>query len=167
MQRIIPDLHEIRLDYTTDRRLTVSFLEGGYGRPWTSDDVSDGTIQSLAIFCALFDPRSRLTLIEEPENSVHPWIVRVFADACRRARHKQIVVSTHSPALLDHLSPNEIAIVARRNGRTTVEPMTSVDAESLRLWSEGRNTVFELLDSGGIAEAVPPEPSPFDSADDS
>ncbi|MCA1702526.1 MAG: AAA family ATPase [Actinobacteria bacterium] len=155
MRRIVPDLETVRTGYTHDRRLTLEFVESDVGRPWTSDDVSDGTIQSLALFAALFDPRSPLAVIEEPENSVHPWILRVFADACRAASYKQTILTTHSPALLDYLRPEEILLAWRKDGRTHLAPLTQVEPDAARLWSEGTTTIFELLDSGTVEVAVP------------
>jgi predicted ATPase len=155
MRRIVPDLTKVATDFTHDRRLTLQFAEEGVGRPWTSEDVSDGTIQSLALFSALYDPRSPLALIEEPENSVHPWIVRSFVDACREISYKQIFVTSHSPALLEYLRPTEVSLVWRRDGRTHVEPLVSVDPHAEELWAQGKSTVYELLDSGMLEVAVP------------
>lgn len=155
MRRIVPGLSDVETDFTHDRRLTLKFAEEGVGRPWTSEDVSDGTIQSLALFAALFDPRSALALIEEPENSVHPWIVRNFVDVCREVHDKQIFITTHSPALLEYLSPEEVSLVWRQDGRTHVEPLTSVDPDAVAAWEQGRSTVYELLDSGLLPMAIP------------
>jgi len=155
MRRIVPGLQKVNTSYTHDRRLTLEFLESDVGRPWTSDDVSDGTIQSLALFAALYDPRSPLAIIEEPENSVHPWILRVFVDACRDASYKQTILTTHSPALLDYLRPDEILLAWRKEGRTHLSPLTQVEPDAERLWAEGTSTIFELLDSGSIEVAIP------------
>lgn len=155
MRRLVPGLEEIRMDFTPDRRLTLQFVERGSGRPWSSDEISDGTIQSLALFTALFDPRSQLVVIEEPENSVHPWIVRNFVDACRSARDKQIIVTTHSPALINYLRPSEVAVVWRHQGETTIKPLTELDTEAMNMWADGKVSTFEILDSGWVGEAVP------------
>lgn len=154
MRSVVPRLSEVKTVYTTDRRLALQFAEEGFGRPWSSEDISDGTIQSLALFCALFDPRSRLVLIEEPENSVHPWIIRNFADACRRVANKQVLVTSHSPVLVDHLHPNEVEVAWRSDGRTHIAPLLELDPEAADLWAEGRNTVFELLDGGTVPQAI-------------
>jgi predicted ATPase len=157
MRTVVPRLTGIKTVYTTDRRLALQFAEAGFGRPWSSEDISDGTVQSLALFCVLFDPRSRMTLVEEPENSVHPWIIRHFVDACRRVTDKQVLVTTHSPVLVDHLKPNEVEIAWRSEGRTHVAPLVELDPDSVDLWSEGRNTVFEILDGGAVPQAIPGE----------
>jgi predicted ATPase len=157
MRSVVPRLLDVKTEYTTDRRLALQFVEEGYGRPWSSEDISDGTIQSLALFSVLFDPRSSITLIEEPENSVHPWIIRNFASACRRVRAKQVLVTTHSPVLLDNVTPEEVEVAWRHDGRSLVAPMLELDPNAGELWSEGRNTVFELLDGGSLPQAVPGE----------
>ena len=155
MRSILPGLLDIRTTFTPDRRLAVQFVEKGGGRPWTSEEVSDGTIQSLALFLALYDTRRRLIVIEEPENSLHPWIVRAFVDACRDARNKQIILTTHSPALLTYLRPEEVTLIWRREGRTQVRPLVEIDPEAERLWSEGAVNVFDILDGGFLRESVP------------
>lgn len=155
MQRIVPGLENIRTNFTHDRRLTLEFVEAGVGRPWTSEDVSDGTIQSLAMFTALFDPRSSMALVEEPENAVHPWIVRSFVDACREAASKQIMVTTHSPVLINYLKPDDVFVVSRANGRTEVTPLVQLDPDAGPGWEAGDLSIFDLLDSGLVQEAVP------------
>lgn len=157
MQRIVPNLTDISTSFSTDRRLVLQFKERGVGRPWNANEISDGTIQSLALFCALFDPRTTLAFIEEPENSVHPWIVRIFADACREAakRGRQIFVTTHSPALLQRAVPSEVKLIWRHDGRSSVAPLLELDPEAEKLWDTGDIDVFELLDSGVLRQAVP------------
>ena len=155
MRRIVPGLEDIETDFTPDRRLALQFVESGTGRPWSSTEVSDGTIQSLALFTALFDPRVPLVLIEEPENSVHPWIVRTFVDACRSVPGKRVLVTTHSPALIAYLKPSELTVVWRRNGRTEIRPLVDLDPEALSLWESGEVNTFDLVDQGFIRETVP------------
>lgn len=155
MRNILPGLRDVTTDFGSDRRLTLQFQEDGVGRPWASNEVSDGTIQSLALFVALHDPRTPLVVIEEPENSVHPWIVRSFVDACREAKTKQVIVTSHSPVLISHLMPEEIAVAWRREGRTHVRRLTDLDPKAQELWASGTLNTFDILDSGYLREGVP------------
>jgi predicted ATPase len=155
MRRVVPGLKDVKTSFTPDRRLSLQFVEAGVRSPWSSEDVSDGTIQSLALFAALYDRRTSLILVEEPENSVHPWILRVFVDACREASGKQIIITTHSPVLINYLKPEEVWLVWRRRGRTYVRTLTEMDEEAEAIWGDGRSTVFDLLDSGWLPESVP------------
>lgn len=154
MQRIMPELTDIRTDFTTDRRLALQFVERGVRRPWSAEDVSDGTIQSLGMYTAIFDPRASLILIEEPENSVHPWIIRNFVDACREAG-RQIILTTHSPALLSYLNPGEINLVWKSKGRTRIEPLPKVDPTVETMWRQGKVSLAEVIDSGLLPQSVP------------
>jgi predicted ATPase len=156
MRGVMPGLTAIETHFTTDRRLALLFHEKG-ARAWTSDEVSDGTIQSLALFTCLFDPRVPLALIEEPENSIHPWIVKMFVDACRIAEDKQVIVTTHSPALISYLRPSELDIVWRDGGgRTKVCSLEELDPQAASLWEAGELDLYELVDGGWIRQSVPP-----------
>lgn len=155
VQRILPDLDDIRVANTPDRRLALSFVEAGVGRPWTSDEVSDGTIQSLALFAALYDPRFASIVIEEPENSVHPWILRVFIDACRDVTGKTVMLTTHSPVVIDYVEPSELLLMWRKDGRSHLAGLEDVDPEARDLWEAGKIGLFEILDGGWIRESVP------------
>jgi predicted ATPase len=78
-------------------------------------------------------------LIEEPENGVHPKRLREIMDLLRgitkgehTGRPAQVIISTHSPFVLDCVNLDEDQVlVFRRNddGSRTAEP---VDAERLK-----------------------------------
>jgi predicted ATPase len=155
MRRVVPGLRDIDTAFTPDRRLTLRFYEDNVGRPWASEDVSDGTIQTLALLAALHDPRTTFVLIEEPENAVHPWIIRNFVEACRQIHDKQIVLTTHSPVLMNTLAPEEVLVAFREAGETRLESLTNLDPEARGLWEQGTAKVFEILDTGWLPEAVP------------
>ncbi|HVL80646.1 MAG TPA: AAA family ATPase [Actinomycetota bacterium] len=155
MDKILPELTDVSIGFTHDRRITLQFHEDSVGRPWTPEDMSDGTIQTLALFAALHDPRSPLAIVEEPENSIHPWIIRSFVDSCREIGYKHIILTTHSPALIDYLRPSEVVVIWRQYGRTKLVPLLELAPGAEDDWAHGRLTVFQLLDSGLLPEAIP------------
>lgn len=156
MQEVVPGLEDISVDYLHTKTLGLFFRERGIGRPWPAEDVSDGTIRALAILVALADPRTSLLVVEEPENSVHPWIVKVLIEQLRRvSSEKVVIITTHSPIVIDLLSPEEAWIVFKRKGATSISRLTEFDPELTRNWKDGQFRLSEYLDSGLIPQATP------------
>lgn len=159
MQRVLPNLSNIEVRNAPDRMLGLVFFEEGFRRPWGVNEVSDGTVQMLAMLVAILDPRTTLDIIEEPENSVHPWLIRVFLDACREAaKSKQILLTSHSPVLIDEMPPENVFVIWRRAGSSHILPLTSLDGYVAGRWQSGKIRLFEYLDSGIVPETVPPPP---------
>jgi predicted ATPase len=155
-RRVMPTLEEIETDWTHTRSLALFIRERGVRHPWTSDEVSDGTIQTIALLVAVFDPRTPLVVIEEPENSVHPWALRNLVEAFRIASEKkQIMLTTHSPILIDQLKPEEVWVVRKPGTETKIDPLLSLDPSLKESWGQGKFTLSEYLDSGAVPEAVP------------
>lgn len=159
MELILPDLEEIDIQHTTDRRWTLVFKETGIGRHWSADEVSDGTNRALALFSTIYDPRGSLLAIEEPENSIHPWILRVLVEGCRKVslgtETKQIVLTTHAPILIDQLHPSEITVVWKEDGQTRLSPLLDLESNVTEPWADGKITLSGLLDSGLLRQTVP------------
>lgn len=154
MRAIIPGLTGIDVAYTEDRRLALQFREDGIGRPWTSGEVSDGTIQALALFIALFDDRSRLIVVEEPENSVHPWILRQFIDLCIESS-RQVLLTSHSPVLLNYVPPEIVRLMSMRDHRSQIRRVVDMSDEVASLALSGELSLFDAYDSGVLPESVP------------
>ncbi len=132
------------------------------GKPWSVDEISDGTIQTLALLVAIFDPASEALVIEEPENSVHPWIIRHIIEACRAAsKNKQIIITTHSPIVINSVKPEELWVLWRSNGETRLAQFSELDNDFLTMWQGGAISTFDYLDSGALYEAIPPAPSRY------
>ena len=69
--------------------------------------ATSGTLRMLALMTALFgETGSNMIGIEEPENHVHPTALEAFAEYLLKAAQDsvQILVTTHSPLLLDFLN---------------------------------------------------------------
>lgn len=95
----------------------------GDGSNHTSEGLGDGIISLLFILNALYDSEpGTLVTIDEPELSLHPQHVRRLGRLISRfARDRQIVVFTHSPALVswdDIAAGAEIARVFREGGQS-------------------------------------------------
>ena len=115
-----------------------------------------GTLQTIAILVAVLSPGTSLVVIEEPENSIHPWGLRNLVEAFRIASEKkQIMLTTHSPILIDHLSPEEVWVVQKPGTETKIDPLLSLDSSLKESWGQGKFTLSEYLDSGAVPQAVP------------
>lgn len=139
MRSLVPGLQEINIA-TPDpgtRRIDL-VIEDGLRLP--ADRASAG-LRMLIFFVALaYHPfPRRLILIEEPENGIHPKrledvmrLLREITEGRHGDHAAQIVLSTHSPHLLDYVDiEKDQVLVFRRNddGSRTADP---VDAERLK-----------------------------------
>ncbi len=91
-------------------------------------DMSDGTVQALIMATLLFSPEQpRLITIDEPELNLHPaWIGRVGTWMSEGGVDAQLVVSTHSPELLDAFT------AAFVDGKANVFVLGGADAGALK-----------------------------------
>ncbi len=121
-----------------------------------ANNMSDGTLRALGILVALFqgdqDAQKRVPLIgiEEPEIALHPRAIAVLLDGLREAAHRtQVIVTTHSPELLDdkHLDVESILAVEADDGNTVVAP---VDDASKSVVQDRLFMVGELLRSNQL-----------------
>jgi predicted ATPase len=152
----VPQLSELEL--WRDVRGTPH-LRGKYEhwRPqgaWQSEEhFSDGTLRLLGLLWAVQEGTGPL-LLEEPELSLHPEVVRyipqIFARIQRRSR-RQVLVSTHSSEILhdDGIGLDEVLLLLPKEEGTVVRPASSIDE------------VKRLLEQGySLADAVIPHTRP-------
>jgi predicted ATPase len=158
VKAVMPSLLDLQTQYTHTKTLGLFVSEEGIGQPWPAEDVSDGTIQTVALLAAVFDPRTSTVVIEEPENSIHPWAIRQFVDAARKASEtKHVILTTHSPVLINQLIPSELWVARRIRSETKLDPVLDLDPTLEKSWGEGQFTLSEYLDSGALPAAVPLE----------
>ena len=71
-----------------------------------------------------------VTLIDEPEVSLHPELLRLLADLMREAaKRTQLIVATHSDRLIRFLHPEEVLVCNAEDGLTTMNWGDSFDLE--------------------------------------
>ncbi|HUI44246.1 MAG TPA: AAA family ATPase, partial [Terriglobia bacterium] len=92
----------------------------------TEDQFSDGTLRLMGLLWAVLDGSGPL-LLEEPELSLHPEVVRfipqMFARIQRRTG-RQVIVSTHSSELIDDdaIGLDEVLVLSPGAEGTSVLP---------------------------------------------
>jgi predicted ATPase len=83
----------------------IEMRQPGLLRPLKATELSEGTLRFLLLAAALFSPRPPgLMVLNEPETSLHvdliPALARAIGEAAPRS---QIILVTHSEALISHL----------------------------------------------------------------
>jgi predicted ATPase len=134
LRRILPDMQSIGVFLTGEDRGVLGMREKMRGRGGTQVHelpawvVSEGARRLAAIFTLLeLKPRPRLIAIEEIENGLDPWTLREVLDALKEAASEgvQILITTHSPYLLDAVSPDQVIYVERQEGHSVYKPITA------------------------------------------
>ena len=88
-----------------DGLFDLQLQQRGMLRPLRAAELSDGTLRFLLWAAALLSPQPpSLMVLNEPETSLHPDLVRPLASLIRAAaRQTQVIVVTHSRAMLEFL----------------------------------------------------------------
>ena len=112
-----PGFEEIHCDTThgTPPQVLVGVREKGMHRSMNLWDLSDGMLRFLCLATALLNPLPRmLVAIDEPELGLHPGLLPVVAEMIKTASERtQVLVTTHSPDLLDCFDIEDVAVMAR------------------------------------------------------
>jgi AAA15 family ATPase/GTPase len=151
LQRINQTLSNIELDSLQNpQKALVGHLFGDKTLTLELIQESDGFRRFYAHLLALYQKPSKQTLIfEEPENGIYPGALSLLADEFKAAPESgrgQVLLTTHSPALLDHFSADQIRVVELVDLETKIGPLAEDQKESLQ---------EELLHAGELLTVDP------------
>lgn len=112
---LLPFVSNLNLDFYTDKSVLMTLAENYHsGVLFPASFVSDGTVGIIAILIALFFEKNRVVALEEPERNIHPQLVSRLLSVIRQAStQKQILLSTHSPALVSAAGLENLFLVSR------------------------------------------------------
>ena len=129
----------------------VFLREAGLAEPLSAMRMSDGTLKFLCLLAALFNPSPPpLICIEEPELGMHPDALRLIAEALVEAsEHVQLIVTTHSEALIDALSDHPDSVLVCERDFDNGTQFKRLSAKELDEWLE-HYTLGELWRKGEI-----------------
>ena len=113
----------VRVDENDTNELFTLMVTELNGIELPAQALSEGTLRFLALAVLESDPDERgLICMEEPENGIHPGNVSEMVDLLRDLAvdpdlpvaddnpARQVIVNTHSPALVQHIDPDELLV---------------------------------------------------------
>ncbi len=132
-------------------RIQLYMREEGLTDPVPATRMSDGMLRYLCLLAVLCHPSPPpLLCIEEPELGLHPDIMAPLARLLKQASTRtQLIITTHSPELVDQFSDMPEAVVVCERGPDGASEMRRLDADRLAKWLE-RYRLGELWGSGQI-----------------
>jgi predicted ATPase len=116
-----------------------------------SAQESDGTLRVAGMVTALLQrPRPSLLAIEEPELTVHPGALRLLYDYVHEAAEQgQVLLTTHSPDLLELLDTGAVRVVARQGGATTITELNEGQRDIVK---QGLFSLGEVMRTEGLKQ---------------
>ena len=124
---MIPSVTSIDVHINNRGEIELNLKEGD--KPVSTRLLSDGTIRILGLL-TLGGAKESPSLIglEEPENGIYPDRMDLIALLLesRATSGIQMIVTTHSPVLLDLIARESLFVCRKRNGRTEITPLSAL-----------------------------------------
>jgi predicted ATPase len=128
----VPTVRELVLvpHQTGSKEITFDLAAGGRIR---ATQASDGVMLLLAFLTIMFDENApKLIMIEEPENGIHPkqleYVVKSLLSLTQRDDPIQVILTTHSPYVLDFVPKEAVRVFARdEQGEVVVKPFADIE----------------------------------------
>ena len=157
LRQRIPRLDSVDVEPIPSGHLLLRIMDAPFDQPVLSKFASDGTMKMLAYLTVLHDPEPpRFIGIEEPENFLHPRLLPELAEECRTAaQNSQLLITSHSPFLLNAMRAEEVRILYRDEQGFTqavrasdiqgVKELLNAGASLGYLWMEGHFGIGDPL----------------------
>jgi predicted ATPase len=136
LRQLNPSIKSVELNMPGREKVVVSHQVGDRLLPLELIYESEGFRRLLAHLIALYQTPPKQTLFfEEPEKGIHPGALAMLADefkACPDAGRGQIILTSHSPELLDHFEPEQLRVVEMDNYLTKIGPVAPEQVDAIR-----------------------------------
>lgn len=142
---LLPFISNLDVEKFADKSLLFKLQEKYFENQFLPASlISDGTINITSLIVALFFEEKVLTIIEEPERNIHPYLISKVVDMMKDAsQNKQIIVTTHNPEMVKYAGLENILLVTRdENGFSKV--YRAADKEEIRTFLENEIGIEEL-----------------------
>lgn len=118
-----------------DEKVLLEWVQEGTDYPFHPSQLSDGTLRFIALATALLQPDPPTTiLIDEPELGLHPFALEMLGHLILQARQRtQLIISTQSALLLNVFDPEDVVIVERTDGATSLRRL---EEDELTSWMQ-------------------------------
>jgi len=145
----VPRLENVISEQMPNGNLLLQIKDAPFDQPILAKFASDGTMKMLSYLTVLNDPEPPHFIgLEEPENFLHPRLLPELAEVCREASdNSQLLITSHSPFLLNAMKPKEVRILYRdEHGFTQAQQASEIQGipEQIEqggklgdLWMEG------------------------------
>jgi predicted ATPase len=147
------DYDELFFRQTEPDRIQLYVRRKHGSREDSASDLSDGTLRFLLLLTILGTPDPPpLIAIDEPESGLHPSMLPIIAEfAADAATRTQVILSTHSPQMLDAFGENlPTATVFNWAGDHT--ELKTITGDELKKWVDDYSLGRFIF--SGEAEAV-------------
>ena len=128
-----PDFEKLNFPPVAAGLLSMTWKDKNFSKPMYVHELSEGTLRFLWLVTLLQSQElPAITLIDEPEVSLHPDLLMHLADIMRAAsKRTQLIVATHSDRLIRFLKPEEVLVSDTQDGLMT---LTWADKLNLEKW---------------------------------
>ncbi len=131
---ILPFISDLDIEKFADKSLLFKLRESFCQREYLPASlISDGSINLIALLIALYFEKKAITIIEEPERNIHPYLISRVVDMMKDAsQNKQILVTTHNTEIVKHAGLDNILLVSRdKNGFSKIStPETNEEVQT-------------------------------------
>ncbi len=133
LRAAFPDFEKLGFPSVAAGMVAMSWKDKNFSTPLYMHQLSEGTVRFLWLAALLYSrDLPAVTLIDEPEVSLHPELLRFLLDLMREASLRtQLIVATHSDRLVRFAKPEEVLVADLEGGYTK---LTWADAMDLNRW---------------------------------
>jgi predicted ATPase len=112
LRAAFPDFRGLNFPPTAAGMIMLTWNDDNFTKPLYIHELSDGIIRFLWLVSLLqSSDLQAVTMIDEPDTSMHPRLLSLLADLMREASEKtQLIVTTHSDRLVRFLEPKELVV---------------------------------------------------------
>lgn len=131
LRAAFPDFERLEFPPVAAGVLATTWKDRNFSRPLYLHQLSEGTLRFLWL-ATLLQSRdlTAITMIDEPEVSMHPELVRLLVDLMREASQRtQLIVATHSDRLVRFLNPAEVLVADIHEGSASLTWASEMDIE--------------------------------------
>ncbi len=152
LRAAFPDFERLEFPPVAAGMLALAWKDRQFTQPIYMHQLSEGTLRFLWLTALLLSrDLPAVTLIDEPEVSLHPELLSLLVDLMREASQRtQLIVATHSDRLIRFLKPEEVMVCDLEEGAAK---FTWGDALDLQHWLEDYtlDQVWQMGVMGGRA----------------